>query len=134
MERNEQNYLTNTLQEIIIIQKTVKEPDWIKKLFLIKPVKDTIPFILYLKSGHPYYAYGNIGKLKGKECFTTPFFRVEDMQGGYATLMLLKCINNPSVNNHGITDVSQIEKTSFCVDVDIHMFGGIQILSPELVV
>jgi len=101
-EYNQLGYVAHKLQQILLIQSTVREPDWIKKLYLIKPVKDTIPFLLYLKDGNPFYAYGNIGKRNGAECFSTPFFRIEEIQDGYAILTLLKPSYFPNTNDQSI--------------------------------
>lgn len=126
-------YLTHKLQEIIYIQSAVREPDWIKKLYLNKPVKDTIPFLLYLIDGKPFHAYGNIGKKNGLECFPSPFFRIEEIHGGYAVLRLLKPSYFPDSNDQSICNVSQLEKSVYFVDVDLQMVRAIQIMSPELV-
>lgn len=132
-ENNQSGYVEQKLQQVLLIQNTVREPDWIKKLYLIKPAKDTIPFLLYLKDGKPFYAYGNIGKMNGAECFSTPFFRIEHIQDGYAILKLLKPSYFPNSNVQTICNISHLEKSDFCIDVDMQMFHAIQLFCTELV-
>ncbi|MCA1320019.1 hypothetical protein LC085_08900 [Bacillus tianshenii] len=133
MKGNNPGYLADKLEQIHLIQSTVREPDWIKKLYLINPVKDTIPFLLYLKDGNPFYAHGNIGKRKGAECFSTPFFRIEELKDGYAILKLLKPSYFPDSNDQSICNVCNLEKSAFCIDVDLEMFGAIQLFDTEIV-
>jgi hypothetical protein len=128
-----QHFLIHKLQQIKILQDAIQEPDWFTKLFLVTPLKDTIPFLLYLNNGQIFYAYGNIGKQKGSDCFTTPFFRIEEIEDGFTTLRLLKPNYEGTSTNQEICDVIYLEKSPFCVDVNIELFGGIQFLSPQLV-
>lgn len=133
MSFGQQNLFVIKLGQIHFIQESIREPDWIKKLFLVQPIKDTIPFLLYLKNGNPFYAFGNIGKLDGERCFTTPFFRIEDIQGCHAVLSLLYPVYCKPSKENPICNLSHLEKTSYCVDVDLSMVGAIQFLCPDLV-
>jgi hypothetical protein len=133
MSYNHQQFLIHKLQQIKLLQDAIQEPDWFKKLFLTTPLKDTIPFLLYLNNGQIFRAYGNICPQKGSDCFTTPFFRIEDIEDGFTTLRLLKPIYEGTSTNQEICDVIGLEKSPFCVDVTINLFGGIQFLSPSLV-
>jgi hypothetical protein len=125
--------LLHKLKKIDVVQSAMKKPNYIQKMSIIEPLKDTIPVVLYLKSGKLFYSYGNIGQMKGSECFSTPFFRIEHINNQVATFSLLKPIYEPMKLNKDICDVSKVEKTSCCIDIHIEIIGGIQFLSPYLV-
>ncbi|MBM6618246.1 CotY/CotZ family spore coat protein [Bacillus suaedaesalsae] len=102
----------------------------------VAPGRDTIPFILYTKKGKPFSAFGGIGG----DSFRTPFFRVSNLDGCCATLELLE----PDLNGGGVNDCTsdieeiicrteELERTGFCIEVDLDCFCAIQCLSPDLV-
>lgn len=102
------------------------------------PQRDTIPFILYGKKGELFKAFGNVGGFTGDmTCFQTIFFRVEALKDCCATLSLLRPVdvdgNTISVCNPCDEDFFGLEKTDFCIEVDLDCFCAIQCLSPELV-
>lgn len=109
---------------------------------LLSPVAfrgDTIPFMLFTKKGKPFSAFGNVGRLMGagnrNQCFTTFFFRVENVKDCCATLRLLRPLNpglQPINNLDDPCDVFALERTDFCIEVDLDCFCAIQCLSPEL--
>ncbi|MBM7659728.1 spore coat protein Z [Bacillus mesophilus] len=96
-------------------------------------VGDTIPFLLYTKKGDLFKAFGNIGELRGGECFKTPFFRVEGIDGCCATLSLLRPIGVDFCETDDICNVERLVKTDFCIEVDLGCFCAIQCLDPRLV-
>ncbi|MFC5712474.1 CotY/CotZ family spore coat protein [Thalassorhabdus alkalitolerans] len=98
---------------------------------------DTIPFILKDKKGDMFHAFGDIG---GDDCFATVFFRVEELDEAKccATLSLLR--PDATVDFHGscidptfLCDVTALERTRFCIEVDLKCFCAIQCLDPALV-
>ncbi|MBS2968415.1 spore coat protein [Metabacillus sp. KIGAM252] len=102
------------------------------------PGKDTIPFLLYDKKGKLFSAFGNVGGfLDDMTCFETIFFRVEALRGCCATLKLLKPVDvegdTLSVCDPCAEDFFGLEKSDFCIEVDLDCFCAIQCLSPELV-
>ncbi|MED4533619.1 CotY/CotZ family spore coat protein [Metabacillus fastidiosus] len=102
------------------------------------PGRDTIPFILFTKKGDLFKAFGNVGGFKGDmTCFSTIFFRVERLENCCATLSLLRPIDDCGNTHHVCEpcdpDFFALEKTDFCVEVDLDCFCAIQCLSPELV-
>ncbi|AZB42395.1 spore coat protein [Bacillus sp. FJAT-42376] len=98
---------------------------------------DTIPFILYTKKGTPFKAYGNVGGLTAGDCFNTIFFRVENINGCCATLRLLIAFGEDTevldFHENSPCDVFRLEKTDFCIEVDLNCFCSIQCLSPRLI-
>jgi len=97
---------------------------------------DTIPFMLLSKKGEPFKAYGNVGGLDDGECFTTVFFRVERFRDDCcATLSLLRPFSNgqPTDCHDDVCDVTSLEKTDYCIEVDLTCFCAIQCLNPRLV-
>ncbi|WP_018921480.1 CotY/CotZ family spore coat protein [Salsuginibacillus kocurii] len=101
---------------------------------------DTTPFMLKGKDGKPFWATGGL-TAKTDIPFNTIFFRVEhvDEDDCCATLSLLrpdpaiafkdKCCVDPD----SILAVTSLERTEFCVEVDLSCFCAIQCLDPELV-
>ncbi|WP_456275841.1 CotY/CotZ family spore coat protein [Bacillus sp. AK128] len=98
-------------------------------------VGDTIPFLLYTKKGELFKAFGNVGELRGGDCFVTPFFRVENVKDGCcATLSLLRPAGVDFQDEKDLCDVENLLKTDFCFEVDLNCFCAIQCLDPRLVV
>ena len=99
---------------------------------------DTIPFMLLDKSGNVFKAFGNIGGFTDDAlCFKTVFFRVEALRGCCATLSLLRPYaadgDTINVKNPCDDDLFGLERTDFCMEVDLDCFCAIQCLSPALV-
>ncbi|WP_078548033.1 CotY/CotZ family spore coat protein [Litchfieldia alkalitelluris] len=96
---------------------------------------DTIPFMLFDKSGDLFKAFGNVGGLEAGDCFETVFFRVEKIRNDCcATLSLLRPTGNGDFDcKDDVCDVTALEKTDFCIEVDLTCFCAIQCLSPRLV-
>lgn len=137
------NCVCDAVEQILAEQEAVEEVTCPTSCFsnLLNPVagtKDTIPFILTDKKGGLFRAFGNVGGLNGDMCcFKTVFFRVESVEDCCATLSLLR-----PVDCHGHTenvtdpcdgDFFGLEKSDYCVEVDLDCFCAIQCLSPELV-
>lgn len=102
---------------------------------------DTIPFILFTKKSKPLTAFGNVGELNAGPCFSTVFFRVENIRGCCATLRLLiafdekrKVLDFTGKDHHKneVCDVFRLEKTDFCIEVDLECFCAIECLNPRL--
>lgn len=128
----EVNCVLNTIVNIHEIQEAV-EDQWRTSFYrnLLSPSNfagDTIPFILYTTEGEPFYAYGNVGGLKGGDCFKTAFFRIENIHNSCVTLSLLE------PNGFKIWDTNNLVKTHFCIEVDLSCFCAIQCLNSRLVV
>ncbi|WP_246031555.1 CotY/CotZ family spore coat protein [Salibacterium salarium] len=98
---------------------------------------DTIPFILQDKKGNYFSATGGIGT---NDCFQTIFFRVQsiDKDSCCATLSMLlpdcdldfdKCCVDPT----SLCDIEELERTRYCIEVDLDCFCSIQCLDPNLV-
>ncbi len=107
---------------------------------LLNPVmiagRDTIPILLYTKTGTLFSAFGNVGNFDDMECFQTVFFRVERLKDCSATLSLLMP-DDEQLCEDNICDpfiVTELEKTDSTIEVDLSSFCAIQCLSPELVV
>ncbi|QOR67611.1 spore coat protein [Cytobacillus suaedae] len=99
---------------------------------------DTIPFILLDKKGDVFKAFGNVGGFTDDQlCFKTIFFRVENLKDCCATLSLLRPVDSQgdtiNVTNPCDNDLFGLEKSDFCIEVDLDCFCAIQCLSPELV-
>ncbi|MCD7034997.1 spore coat protein [Metabacillus sp. GX 13764] len=102
------------------------------------PGRDTIPFLLFDKKGNLFSAFGNVGGFSDdNHCFQTIFFRVENLNGCCATLSLLRPVNvkgeTISVCDPCDPEFFGLEKTDFCIEVDLLCFCAIQCLSPDLV-
>ncbi|MGG3642279.1 CotY/CotZ family spore coat protein [Bacillus gobiensis] len=102
---------------------------------------DTIPFILFTKKSKPFTAFGNVGELNAGPCFSTVFFRVEKIRDCCATLRLLiafdekrKVLDFTGKDHHKneVCDVFRLEKTDFCIEVDLECFCAIECLNPRL--
>lgn len=98
---------------------------------------DTIPFMLQNKNGNYFHSVGGVGT---DHCFQTVFFRVEkiDEKSCCATLSLLRpdtdiefdgCCVDPT----SICAVDDLERTGYCIEVDLDCFCAIQCLDPALV-
>lgn len=138
------NCVCEAVEQILAEQEAVEEVTCPTSCFsnLLGPVtgpqRDTIPFILYGKKGELFKAFGNVGGFTGDmTCFQTIFFRVEAVEDCCATLSLLRPVdvdgNTLSVCNPCDEDFFGLEKTDFCIEVDLDCFCAIQCLSPELV-
>ncbi|WP_053362713.1 CotY/CotZ family spore coat protein [Bacillus sp. FJAT-27251] len=96
---------------------------------------DTIPFILLTNNG--MFEWNGViydEKTKKEECFTTSFFRVDDIDkdSSCAKLTILRPYNIHKEHAKLLCDVVKLEKTPICVEVDISCFCGIQCLDTEL--
>ncbi|MFC4320618.1 CotY/CotZ family spore coat protein [Litchfieldia salsa] len=105
---------------------------------LLSPVAnlgDTIPFMLTNKCGDLFKAFGNVGQLEAGDCFETVFFRVETIRNDCcATLSLLQPTEAIDCDcKEKVCDVTGLEKTDYCIEVDLTCFCAIQCLSPRLV-
>jgi spore coat protein Y len=137
------NCVCDAVEQILAEQEAVEEITCPTSCFsnLLNPVagtKDTIPFILTDKKGGLFRAFGNVGGLTGDmTCFKTIFFRVEALDDCCATLSLLRPVdingNTESVTDPCDEDFFGLEKSDFCVEVDLDCFCAIQCLSPDLV-
>lgn len=138
------NCVCEAVEQILAEQEAVEEITCPTSCFsnLLGPVtgpqRDTIPFILYGKKGELFKAFGNVGGFTDDmTCFQTIFFRVEAVEDCCATLSLLRPVdvddNTLSVCNPCDEDFFGLEKTDFCIEVDLDCFCAIQCLSPELV-
>ncbi|AXF55651.1 spore coat protein [Salicibibacter kimchii] len=103
-------------------------------------IQDTIPFMLKDKKSNLFWATGGLtADLMG--VFETVFFRVEDVdeKSCCATLSLLcpkndiKFTHNCCVDPTSLSDVYTLEKTHFCIEVDLRCFCAIQCLDPDLI-
>ena len=96
---------------------------------------NTRPFILYTKSGEPFEAFfdsGNAGKC------TSPFFRVESVDGCCAVLRVLTISRGPEGNDNQVCfyfkqrtnpgNPVRLVRTDQCVVVDLNCFCAIQCL------
>lgn len=133
------NCVCEAVQNIKDLQDAVEDPCPTSCFSnLLSPanfVGDTIPFLLYTKKGELFKAFGNVGELRGGDCFKTPFFRVENVNGDCcATLSLLRPIGTDFNCKDDICDVENLVKTDFCIEVDLSCFCAIQCLDPRLVV
>ncbi|XQY93646.1 CotY/CotZ family spore coat protein [Metabacillus sp. HB246100] len=101
-----------------------------KKLFRI----DTIPFILYSKSGAFELAGLKYRNTKDDhDHFITNFFRVEHLDKiNGATLSLLRPILLCQTKKYDICHVDRLERTNICVTVDLSYFCAIQCLDLTL--
>ncbi|WP_049663595.1 CotY/CotZ family spore coat protein [Bacillus sp. FJAT-27231] len=126
--------IAGRLRQIYLLQQAIEEPRFLSKMFLHRPLKSTVPFLLYLKDGSTFQSFGNIGKLKGIDCFATPFFSVEYInEDEWVTLQLLKPYGEHKIVAADICSTSRLEKTSFRVEVHTGLFGGLQILDSRLI-
>ncbi|WP_240374893.1 CotY/CotZ family spore coat protein [Bacillus piscicola] len=98
---------------------------------------DTVPFMLQNKDGKYFYATGGIGR---DDCFQTVFFRVEsiDEDNCCATLSMLRPdsdidFDDCCVDPTSLCDVDELEKTRYCIEVDLTCFCAVQCLEPEIV-
>ncbi|UCZ51936.1 hypothetical protein LGQ02_13860 [Bacillus shivajii] len=123
------NNLRNNLIKIKQIQDAIEKPRFIQKLFIVTPIKDTIPIFIYLNSGSLFYAYGNIGS--ANQSFSTPFFRVEDVSNTTVILSLLKPDSSP-VTNDNLYNTKVIEKSPNFIEVSLDMVSAIQYLNASL--
>lgn len=97
---------------------------------------DTIPFILYLKNGEVFSAFGDPGMLDSNCSFQTPFFRIEKIHNKCVTLSLLRPIladDEDCTLSQLICKTKNLTKTKFCVEVDISCYSAIQCISPRLI-
>jgi spore coat protein Y len=126
--------LLHKLQHVHFVQAAIHEPQGVQKLLTTEPYKDTIPMLIYLKNGNLFTTYGNIGgSREGGKGFTSPFFRIEQIEEHYAMFSLLKPTYESMSIDKEITDVTRLERTNHTVDLDINIIGGVQFLSPSLV-
>ncbi|MBD8067498.1 CotY/CotZ family spore coat protein [Bacillus sp. PS06] len=99
---------------------------------------DTVPFVLTGKKGELFKAFGNVGGFSDDNlCFETIFFRVEKLRGCCATLSLLRAYDSTgdtiNVCSPCDRDLYGLERTNFCMEVDLDCFCAIQCLTPQLV-
>ncbi|MFC0271910.1 CotY/CotZ family spore coat protein [Metabacillus herbersteinensis] len=108
---------------------------------ITSPGHATIPFILYTKKGELFKAFGNVGGLFNDDCFSTVFFRVENLKDCCATLSLLRPYDEEGetlsvscpCDDNGENGFFGLEKSDFCIEIDLNCFCAIQCLSPALV-
>ncbi len=99
---------------------------------------DTVPFVLFTSKSSPFTAFGNVGELDNGSFFNTVFFRVERVCDGCATLSLLIAFDEHKhildfTDKDSLCDVFRLEKTNYCVEVDLHSFCAINCLNPRLI-
>lgn len=127
-------YIASRLKQIYLLQQSIEEPRFLSKLLLNAPLRKTVPLLFYLKDGSVFRSYGNVGKRKEGDCFATPFFRIEHIiDDQWVTLQLLKPCDDHMMPAADICHANRLEKTTFSVEMQIDLFGGLQILDPSLV-
>ncbi|MFT4412456.1 CotY/CotZ family spore coat protein [Fredinandcohnia humi] len=102
---------------------------------VVKPGRDTIPFLLFTEKGDVFSAFGGVGQRQ--DCFRSPFFRVENIKDCCATLTVLEPdreVCDTETGECDICNVRELRRTDFCIEVDLRCFCAIQCLSPDLVV
>jgi spore coat protein Y len=140
----ENNCVCEAIEQILDAQEAVEEITCPTSCFsnllnpVVNPSRDTIPFILFDKKGDLFKSFGNVGGFNGDMiCFKTIFFRVEAVDKCCATLSLLRPVddegNTISVCEPCDPDLFGLEKSDFCIEVDLDCFCAIQCLSPDLV-
>ncbi|MGM7719622.1 CotY/CotZ family spore coat protein [Metabacillus sp. Hm71] len=137
----ENHCVCDAVEQILAEQEAVEEIACPTSCFsnLLSPAanpgRDTIPFILFDKKGDLFKAFGNVGELNNGSCFKTVFFRVEAVKDCCATLSLLRPVNGSGQTECCIDpcDLVALEKSEFCIEVDLDCFCAIQCLSPDLV-
>jgi hypothetical protein len=97
---------------------------------------DTVPILLLNCYNQPLHAYGNIGDTHHDEygCFQTSFFRIEkvDADDCCVTLSLLRALNSYGCPAESVSDTFILEKTNFCITVDLNCFSALQYADPKL--
>ncbi|KAA6476107.1 CotY/CotZ family spore coat protein [Bacillus swezeyi] len=138
------NCVCEAVENIHDLQNAIDEEGCPTSCFsnLLSPTRhlgDTIPFILYTSKSKPFVAFGNVGELQAGPCFSTVFFRVENIDNCCATLRLLIAFDEHrrvldfTDDKDKICDVFRLEKTSFCIEVDLECFCAIECLNPKLI-
>ncbi|MCY8103355.1 spore coat protein [Bacillus mojavensis] len=99
---------------------------------------DTVPFAIFTSKSKPLVAFGNVGELDNGPCFNTVFFRVEKVHGSCATLSLLIAFDEHKhildfTDKDTVCEVFRLEKTNYCIEVDLDCFCAINCLNPRLI-
>ena len=139
-----ENCVCEAVENIHDLQNAIEEEGCPTSCFsnLLSPSRhlgDTIPFIIYTSKSKPFVAFGNVGELQAGPCFSTVFFRVEDIKDCCATLRLLIAFDENrrvldfTEEKDKICDVFRLEKKNFCVEVDLECFCAIECLNPQLI-
>ena len=139
-----ENCVCEAVENIHDLQNAIEEEGCPTSCFsnLLSPSRhlgDTIPFILYTSKSKPFVAFGNVGELQAGPCFSTVFFRVENIDDCCATLRLLIAFDDNrrvldfTEDKDKICDVCRLENTSFCIEVDLECFCAIECLNPQLI-
>nr|MDH3163066.1 CotY/CotZ family spore coat protein [Bacillus licheniformis] len=139
-----ENCVCEAVENIHDLQNAIEEEGRPTSRFsnLLSPSRhlgDTIPFILYTSKSKPFVAFGNVGELQAGPCFSTVFFRVENIDDSAATLRLLIAFDDNrrvldfTEDKDKICDVFRLEKTSFCIEVDLECYCAIECLNPKLI-
>ncbi|MDC3416584.1 CotY/CotZ family spore coat protein [Aquibacillus salsiterrae] len=122
-----------------IIDKQKEKVNKGLKHFCKPAYEATIPVILYPddNKNQPLERFGNIGEIVEDEygCFQTKFFRFEkvDEEECIAVLSLLRPLDEGGCLVDDICDVYRLERTRFCIKVDLSTISDVQLLSPVLV-
>ncbi|MED0805975.1 CotY/CotZ family spore coat protein [Bacillus paralicheniformis] len=139
-----ENCVCEAVENIHDLQNAIEEEGCPTSCFsnLLSPSRhlgDTIPFILYTSKSKLFVAFGNVGELQAGPCFSTVFFRVEKIDDCCATLRLLIAFDENrrvldfTEDKDKICDVFRLEKTNFCIEVDLECFCAIECLNPQLI-
>ncbi|MCY8101163.1 CotY/CotZ family spore coat protein [Bacillus haynesii] len=139
-----ENCVCEAVENIHDLQNAIEEEGCPTSCFsnLLSPSRnlgDTIPFIIYTSKSKPFVAFGNVGELQAGPCFSTVFFRVEKIDDCCATLRLLIAFDDNrrvldfTEDKDKICDVFRLEKTNFCIEVDLECFCAIECLNPQLI-
>ncbi|MEC1358723.1 CotY/CotZ family spore coat protein [Bacillus haynesii] len=139
-----ENCVCEAVENIHDLQNAIEEEGCPTSRFsnLLSPSRhlgDTIPFIIYTSKSKPFVAFGNVGELQAGPCFSTVFFRVEKIDDCCATLRLLIAFDDNrrvldfTEDKDKICDVFRLEKTNFCIEVDLECFCAIECLNPQLI-
>ena len=99
---------------------------------------DTVPFVLFTSKSKPFVAFGNVGEVDAGPCFSTTFFRVEHISDHCATLSLLIAFDKDRhildfTDKDSVCDVFRLEKSKYCIEVDLDCFCAIECLNPRLI-
>ncbi|MEC1289040.1 CotY/CotZ family spore coat protein [Bacillus mojavensis] len=142
MKQKSVNCVCEAIENIDELQNAVKEdcPTGCDTK-LLSPnhnLGDTVPFVLFTSKSKPFLAFGNIGGLDNGPCFNTIFFKVEKVNGCCATLSLLIAFNEQKeildfAEKETVCELFRLEKTHYCIEVDLNHFCAIKCLNPRLI-
>ena len=135
LKSEEESCVQEVLEDLVASQKEFKNflhSKYYRHMLLDHTGEGLVPFILYKKKGNQEVS--EFVAMEKRDWFTTPFLAVKEIrkESHCATVILLRPLDIDGYETTDLKKLFRLEKTSFCLEVDLSCFCAIQCLDPRL--